>query len=59
MELDLFCDWFEGKFDNWGQASSNPTKWAHIFVVHERLEERNLNKFKIQLHGYTIQRTDS
>ena len=40
MELDLFCDWFEGKFDNWGQASSNPTKWAHIFVVHERIEER-------------------
>ena len=43
VELDLFCDWFEGKFDNWGQASSNPTEWAHIFVVHERLEER---KFK-------------
>ena len=39
MELDLFCDWFEGKFDNWGQASSNPTNWAHIFVVLQRIEE--------------------
>ena len=24
--LDLFCEWFEGRFDNWTQASSNPTK---------------------------------
>ena len=37
MELDLFCDWFEGKFDNWGQASSNPTKWPFI---PRRLESR-------------------
>ncbi len=39
MELDLFEQWFEGKFDNWGQASSNPTKWAHIFVKHEKIDD--------------------
>ena len=31
MELDLFCQWFEGEFDNWTQ-SPNPTQWAHIYV---------------------------
>tara|TARA_B100000902_G_scaffold98533_1_gene100969 strand:+ start:263 stop:742 length:480 start_codon:yes stop_codon:yes gene_type:complete len=40
MELDLFCQWFEGTFDNWTQASSNPTKWAHIIVEHKKLEGR-------------------
>ena len=40
MELDLFCQWFEGTFDNWAQASSNPTKWAHIIVTHEKVDER-------------------
>ena len=39
MELDLFCQWFEGEFDNWTQASANPTKWAHIFVKHEKIDE--------------------
>tara|TARA_B100000287_G_scaffold433214_1_gene494397 strand:- start:880 stop:1296 length:417 start_codon:yes stop_codon:yes gene_type:complete len=39
MELDLFEQWFEGEFDNWGQASSNPTKWAHIFVKHEKVDD--------------------
>ena len=39
MELDLFCQWFEGEFDNWTQAASNPTKWAHIFVKHEKIDE--------------------
>lgn len=38
--LDLFCEWFEGRFDNWTQASSNPTKWAHIFVTHEKIGDR-------------------
>ena len=40
MELDLFCQWFEGTFDNWTQAASNPTKWAHIIVTHEKVDER-------------------
>ncbi len=40
LELNLFCQWFEGKFDNWEQASSNPTKWAHIYITHERVDER-------------------
>ena len=35
--IDKFCDWFEGEFDNWTQAASNPTKWAHIIVKHEKI----------------------
>ena len=41
--LDLFCEWFEGRFDNWTQASSNPTKWAHIFLIHEKIGDRKYN----------------
>lgn len=41
--IDTFCEWFEGKFDNWEQASSNPSKWAHIFIIHEKIDDR---KFK-------------
>ena len=37
--IDKFCDWFEGEFDNWTQAASNPTKWAHIIVKHEKISE--------------------
>ena len=37
--IDQFCEWFEGEFDNWTQAASNPTKWAHIIVKHEKLDE--------------------
>ena len=32
-----FSEWFEGEFDNWTQAASNPTKWAHIIVKHEKI----------------------
>ena len=38
-ELDKFCNWFEGEFCNWTQAASNPTKWAHIIVKHEKIGE--------------------
>ena len=37
MNRDLFCKWFEGKFDNWTQAASNPTKCAHIIVEHKKI----------------------
>jgi len=38
--LDTFCLWFEGEFDNWAQASSNPSKWSHIFVTHKKIGHR-------------------
>lgn len=41
--IETFCEWFEGKFDNWEQASSNPSKWSHIYIVHEKISDR---KFK-------------
>ena len=37
LELEKFCDWFEGEFCNWTQAAGNPTKWAHIVVTHIRI----------------------
>ena len=37
LELEKFCNWFEGEFDNWTQAASNPTKWAHIVVAHKKI----------------------
>ena len=41
--IDKFCEWFEGEFDNWTQAASNPTKWAHIIVKHEKLDDYNID----------------
>lgn len=38
--IDIFCDWFEGEFDNWKQASTNPSKWSHIFISHKRIANR-------------------
>ena len=34
-----FIEWFEGEYDNWAQASSNPTSFAHIFLTHQRTGE--------------------
>ena len=34
-----FIEWFEGEYDNWAQASSNPTSFAHIFLSHQRTGE--------------------
>ena len=39
MEIDTFEEWFEGDFDNWTQASANPTSWAHIYVKHEKIDD--------------------
>lgn len=34
-----FADWFEGDYDNWRQASSYPTEFAHVLLTHTRLSE--------------------
>jgi hypothetical protein len=39
-----FCDWFEGDFNNWNQAASSPTSFAHIILKHERISD---NKFHV------------
>ena len=39
VEIDLSEEWFHGEVDNWTQASSNPTSWAHIFVKHEKIDD--------------------
>ena len=43
LELEKFCNWFEGEFDNWTQAASNPTKWAHIVVTHKKIGDRKFD----------------
>ena len=34
--IDEFCDWFEGEYDNWQQASSWPSWFAYILLEHKR-----------------------
>jgi hypothetical protein len=34
-----FLEWFEGEFNNWRQASSRPTSFAHIILTHTRVGE--------------------
>tara|TARA_B100000287_G_scaffold435575_1_gene504606 strand:- start:1816 stop:2241 length:426 start_codon:yes stop_codon:yes gene_type:complete len=41
--LEEFVEWFEGSYNNWKQASSWPSHYAHILLDHERIEG---NKFK-------------
>lgn len=41
--IELFCDYFEGTFNNKMQAMSYPTKFAMIELVHEKIDT---NKFK-------------
>lgn len=56
--LDTFCEWFEGKFDNWEQASSNPSKWAHIYVVHKKISDRQFettSRYNYQTEPYRKQ----
>ena len=40
--LEEFLEWFEGDYNNWGQASSWPSYYAHVLLTHERTEG---NKF--------------
>ena len=56
--LDTFCEWFEGKFDNWEQASSNPSKWAHIYVIHKKIGDRQFetsSRYNYQTEPYRKQ----
>lgn len=34
-----FIEWFKGQFDNWQQAASDPTKFAHIIVEHTQVDD--------------------
>ena len=42
--LKEFLNWFEGEYNNWRQASSNPTSFAHIILTHEKIGR---NKFHV------------
>ena len=47
--IDIFCDYFEGTFDNRMQAMSYPTKFAMIELVHEKLDN---NRFRCTQRYY-------
>lgn len=40
--IDLFYEWFEGKFTNRIQAFSYPSKYAYIVVEHRRVNNHGL-----------------
>ena len=42
--LEEFTNWFEGEYNNWRQASSRPTSFAHILLTHKRIGD---NKFHV------------
>ena len=41
--IDIFCEYFEGTFENKMQAMSYPIKFAMIELIHEKLDD---NKFR-------------
>jgi len=42
MPIKEFCDKLEGFYDNWYQASGNPSKYAHCKMRWERLSDNEL-----------------
>ena len=36
--LEEFLEWFEGDYNNWSQASSWPSYYAHVLLSHTRLD---------------------
>jgi len=38
-----FIEWFEGEYNNWRQASSRPTSFAHIILNHEKISENEFH----------------
>ncbi len=42
MPILDFCDKLEGFYDNWNQAASNPSLYAHVKMRWERLSENEL-----------------
>ena len=51
-----FCDWFEGDFNNWKQASSRPTSFAHIILNHERISDNQFHVTQRYKHETTFYR---
>jgi CpeT protein len=41
--IDKFCEWFEGEWNNQAQAFSNPTRFAMIEVIHEKISENSFS----------------
>ena len=59
--IDKFCEWFEGEFDNWTQASSNPSQWSHIFIVHKKISDRKFlttSRYNYQTEPYRQQEVE-
>jgi len=47
--FDEFLEWFEGDYNNWKQASSWPSHYAHILLKHEKIGDNTFyceQKFK-------------
>ena len=44
--LEEFLEWFEGEFNNWGQASSWPSYYAHVLLTHERIEGTKFKSYQ-------------
>ena len=38
-----FINWFEGSYNNWKQASSRPTRFAHIILTHEKISHNEFH----------------
>ena len=39
IALDIFCDWFTGRWNNRAQAHSNPRGQAYVMARHDRISD--------------------
>ena len=50
MNSNNFCDTLEGFYDNWKQAASNPTKYAHCYIRWKRIGDNELTSTQWYQH---------
>lgn len=55
--IDEFCDWFEGEYDNWQQASSWPSWFAYILLEHKRTGPYTFHCEQKYKHNMEVYRT--
>ena len=53
--IDLFCDWFEGTWENKVQAFSYPAKYAMVRLKHEKVPGTDSMFYGEQAYNYSIQ----
>ena len=54
--IDLFCDWFEGTWENKVQAFSQPSKFAMVRLIHTKVPGTDYMYYGEQAYNFSLSR---